>query len=442
MELNNDLVKKLKKFEYDLRERRAAAAVLYDSLKGQAEHAAQRAKIVEDVKLLDSIIVEIRDAVKEARESVDDKAIAKANKNLERLANNYDIAYEKEINLPEPPAEKVESSEKPEKKKHTVRNVICGVLASAILFGVAYGLGSKSKTKTKNETAQEIVIDESELEVMPTPTENVGTFTDVNDEEQLRKRAQEYYDTYLNSNNRANGTANAITIDQLMNDMRVINGEFMLDGENPTYNDVDVIEVAKDLHTIAAYDSFKQYGNKILFTPMAPLFEDGTLAQKGAADLDIAMKKVVDAINKDDKEAFISAAQNWGTLVVNMFDYIDFSGEYVNIRQVDAPTAFQLFHAMNSKYASTILEYSEDNKLNVCIDYCTDYETGEVKQEALSQIMYNLNERCIDAVAVRSGNLAEYEANNVSLPEDLCISAKEYFNSKYNLEIGSSRSLK
>ena len=163
---------------------------------------------------------------------------------------------------------------------------------------------------------------------------------------------------------------------------------------------------------------------------------------EGAIDLDNAMAKVVTTIRNCDDEAFLQAAKEWGAVVLNMFNYVDYTGEYVNIYQVDAPTSFALFHAMNAKYASTILEYSEANHLSICVPYCVDYNTGEQVEEPLSQIMYNLNERAIDAVAVRSGNLEEYEANNLSLPERLYVLAKDYYNSKYQIEMGQSRILK
>ena len=276
------------------------------------------------------------------------------------------------------------------------------------------------------------------------PFEEYGNFTDVNDEAQLERRANWYYETYV-SQKPSKAGEKLLTPDRIMNDMRMFNGEFRLDNGNIDYVETQIIESGIDLHTIANYDSFKQYGNNIYFTPFAPLFEDGSLAQKGAIDLDRAMEKVVAAINADDKEAFVQAAREWGILVVEMYDHYDFTGEFVNIHQVEAPTGFYLYHAMRAKYASTILEYSEKNHLNICIPYCEDWcdliledgslpEEVELQEVALSEILYNLDERAIDAVAVRSGHLAEYEENNLSLPEHLYVFAKNYFNSKYQLD--------
>ena len=358
------------------------------------------------------------------------------------LADKYGIKLEREV--------EVVNVSKP---KNKATKAIATVLAAALLVTGGAVLGKYINCPFRNRKEETTVVSSTSVNpttttekpeiVVEKPFETYGMFTDVKNEEQLRVRAQWYYDTYIADSNKSNAGANFFTVEQIMNDMRMMNGEFMVNASgNPTYNDTDVIAVVNDLHTIANYDSFKQYGTQIYFTPMAPLFVDGSLAQKGAVDLDKAMAKVVAAIRANDDEAFLVAAREWGILVVNMFDYIDFTGDYVNVHQVATPQSFNLYHAMSSKYASTILEYSEAHHLNVCIPYCTDYNTGELHEEALSQIMYNLNERAIDAVAVRSGNQPEYEQNNISLPQDLCLLAKDYFNSKYELEIGSSRTLK
>jgi len=311
-------------------------------------------------------------------------------------------------------------------------------------------VATATPTATPAPTATPVVTPEpaSEVEaaieevVAEIPFEDYGNFVDVNDEAQLRARATWYYETYIANQNKSQAGANMFTVEDIMNDMRMINGEFMLNEDGSIrYNDTEIIAVANDLHTIANYDSFKQYGTQIYFTPMAPLFEDGSLAQKAAIQLDEGMKKVVDAIRAEDDEAFVAAAKEWGIVVINEFNYVDFTGEYVNIYQVDAPTSFALYHAMSAKYASTILEYSEAHHLDICIEYCDNYETGHMEEKALSEIMYDINERAMDAVAVRSGHQAEYEANNLSLPENLYVLAKDYFNSKYDLEVGYSRRL-
>lgn len=358
-----------------------------------------------------------------------------------KLLEQYAIVEQLPEPIEEETVEEEPEQEEPEvvkEKENKTGKIILGTVAGIGILGTALHTGLILHDKAVEKDVEEDKDADKEKEIEK-PFETYGNFTDVTDEEQVQERAEWYYNTFLA--NQANN-ANPITVEDLANDIRVFNGEFKLDASgNPSYNDMDVVQSSIDLHTIANYDSVSSLGNNIRFTPTAPLFVDGSLAQKGAIDLDNAMAKVVKAINADDKEAFIEASKEWGKVVVSMFDYEDMTGKYVGIHQVDAPTSFPLFHAMNSKYASTILEYSEANHIAICIPYCIDYCTNETKDVALSEIMYNLNERNIDAVAVRSGNLEQYEKNNVTLPEDLCLSAKEYFNSKYDLEIGHSRSL-
>ena len=267
------------------------------------------------------------------------------------------------------------------------------------------------------------------------PFEEYGSFTDAADDNQVRQRADWYYRTYIADPNKINTGAKFFYVEQIMDDIRIMNGEFMRKAaEKASWNEVDVIAMANDLHTIANYDSFTQYGTQIFFTPTAPLFVDGSAAQKDALAIDSAMEKTVAAIRAMDDEAFVSAAREWGMIVVNIFDHVDMTGEYVSVHQVGAAEGFALYHAMSSKYASTILEYSEARNLNVTVPCSGVQEAGGMREESLSQIIYRLNETPVDAVALQTGHFPEYANDNLSLPQDLCLLAKDYFNSKYYWE--------
>lgn len=333
----------------------------------------------------------------------------------------------------------VENVSEPKKGSKLLKVAIAG----GVIAGSLFGLSRCSKDTKNNTRANTQIVEETEkneeaaVEVVTLKPGEIGTFTDAKSEEQIEARAKWYYENYVNDK-----VKDTVTIEDIKNDIRMFNGNFMLDEQgNVTYNDQDIINAAVDLHTIANFDSLMN-NEKLEFTPLAPLFVDGSMAQEGAKALDDKMLDVVNAINNKDDEAFMRASEAWGSTVLNMFHYYDFKEGFVNIHQVEAPTSFALFHAMNSKYASTILEYSEKKDINICIPYCVDFCTGETKLESLSNIMYMINERAIDAVAVRSGNLKEYEANNLTLPEDLLVQAQNYYHSKYDLEIGKSRSLK
>ena len=349
------------------------------------------------------------------------------------------IAEPAEVNEEEEEAVPVENVSEPKKGSKLLKVVIAGGVIAGALFGLSRcSKDTKNNTRANTQTVEETEKkEETAVEVVTLKPGEIGTFTDAKSEEQIEARAKWYYENYVNDK-----VKDTVTIEDIKNDIRMFNGNFMLDEQgNVTYNDQDIINAAVDLHTIANYDSLMN-NEKLEFTPLAPLFVDGSKAQEGAKALDDKMLDVVNAINNKDDEAFMRASEAWGSTVLNMFHYYDFKEGFVNVHQVEAPTSFALFHAMNSKYASTILEYSEKKDINICIPYCVDFCTGETKLESLSNIMYMINERAIDAVAVRSGNLKEYEANNLTLPEDLLVQAQNYYHSKYDLEIGKSRSLK
>lgn len=266
------------------------------------------------------------------------------------------------------------------------------------------------------------------------PFEEYGAFTDPGNEQQLRRRASWFYETFIADPEKWSTGKNAFSIEQIMDDIRLMNGEFMTEEDGSIrYNDVDVIAVANDLHTIGNYDSLAHYGTQIFFTPTAPLFLDGSRAQQDAIAIDRAMERVVAAIRENDDEGFVAAAREWGGIVLQIFKYADMTGEYVSVYQVGAAQGFFLFHAMNSKFASTILEHSERRNLQVMIPDSAGPGAEAALERPLVDLIHELNEQSVRTKSVRTEQgelLQEY----YSLPEDLCILAKDYFNSRLDRE--------
>ena len=460
--MKNELLKEFKRMKGACARKDAKLREKLNSLTDAAEINATKDLIRKNRATYDEVIADeanykgVAGKVETLEQAGDQKAYYTAYIDFlnyeESLIKKYNVVVEPEVKDEKSEVQEVVKVTQPEvKKEHSHSGIIAwsliGGLAAGALGGYLIGNAKKCDKPSNLGNGQTATVIESDRQAEVTqtqkPFEVYGQFTDVNNEKQLRARAEWFYNNYIANAQKSKAGARQYSVEDIMNLMRVVNGEFMRDASgNVIYNDTDIIAAANDLHTIANYDSFVQYGNQIYFTPLAPLFVDGSLAQQGAVDLDNAMVRVVNAIRAGNNEEFVNASREWGAIVLNMFNYVDYTGEYVNIYQVDAPTSFALFHAMNAKYASTILEYSEANHLSICVPYCVDYNTGEQVEEPLSQIMYNLNERAIDAVAVRSGNLEEYEANNLSLPERLYVLAKDYYNSKYQIEMGQSRILK
>ncbi|MDD6272574.1 MAG: hypothetical protein PUA90_03530 [bacterium] len=419
--MNESLLLNMRKFKNELKNERLILVEQYN----QATTVAEKNEIVDRVEVLDAIFREVVAAI-----------ASKDEKKLEELALKYEVKYDKE--------EKETNSKLPKEKVNDKKSFF-KELPICLLAGIAGGLlGHCAYDLLNANTAIEEDMDEdltSDKKVNKTekPFEVYGEFNDSSNEKQCENRAIWFYDSYVSQNT----GVNQINTNDLMNVVRLTNGEFKLDDSgNITYNAMDIIDAANDIHTIANYASFSQNKNNLTFVPYAPLFEDGSLAQQGATILDNEYKKVVEAIKADDVEAFKEAAKQWGIAVVNIFEHNDFTGKYPSVFQMEPAQAYQLYQVMYATYGTTIFEYGQSRNVNICIPYCTDYNSSELVETPLSEIIYQLNEVPTDWVAKRSGHENEYAENNLSLPEELYLASKNYYDSKYELEIGKSRVLK
>ncbi|MGM9878342.1 MAG: hypothetical protein ACI33S_06825 [Bacilli bacterium] len=419
--MNESLLLNMRKFKNELKNERLILVEQYN----QATTVAEKNEIVDRVEVLDAIFREVVAAI-----------VAKDESKLEELAEKYGVKYDKD--------EKETNSKLPEEKVNDKKSFF-KQLPICLLAGIAGGLLGRCAYDLLNantaieEDMDEDLTSDKKVSKNEKPFEVYGEFNDSSNEKQIQNRAVWFYDNYVSKNS----GVNQISTNDLMNVIRMTNGEFKLDDSgNITYNAMDIIDAANDIHTIANYASFSQNKNNLTFVPYAPLFEDGSLAQQGATILDDAYKKVVDAIKADDVEAFKEAAKQWGIAVVNIFEQNDFTGKYPSVFQMEPAQAYQLYQVMYATYGTTIFEYGQSRNVNICIPYCTDYNSSELVETPLSEIIYQLNEVPTDWVAKRSGHESEYAENNLSLPEELYLASKNYYDSKYELEIGKSRVLK
>lgn len=256
------------------------------------------------------------------------------------------------------------------------------------------------------------------------PFSEYGNFTDVSDDEQLRQRAEWFYETYLLDPEKAPETAKGFSVERLMDDLRIFNGGLPSETYDRYNSAFYLVAAARDLHTIANNDSLAQYGTQLFFTPTAPLFLDGSAAQRDAILLDRCMESVVDAIRAEDDAAFLTAAADWGKRVDGIFNGKDAGDGGSLIRDIPAPMSFVLYHAMYSKYASTILEYSETRNL-------TRELLTESDGQPLPQMLFDLDEHPLADSAIDDEVFAfyksQYQDKNPSLPEYLLMEATKYY---------------
>ena len=139
---------------------------------------------------------------------------------------------------------------KPVKKgKNKKTGIIAGVLAAVALLAAAYGIGKSSnneKVENRPGTVIEEVVDKPEEDTIieEKPFKSYGEFTDASNEKQVEERANEIINTYYAPfmDQLPENMKSLITVDNIANVIRVMNGELPLDENgNRTYgaNTVD-----------------------------------------------------------------------------------------------------------------------------------------------------------------------------------------------------------
>ena len=330
-----------------------------------------------------------------------------------RLATALGITLNNEAGVEAPvvPEEEEEEEEivavAEPKKKNTVTKVIAGTLALALAGGVGYCIGSHLNNDT-------VIVQEQDEEEEEKPFESYGEFTDASDREQVEKRAQVYFDEYIapvygemSETERA-----SITPENLADIIQVVNGEVpegFDTNEVINYNNRLVQMFCSYLST----DERTKNG-EIGFMPSAYLYEDGSHEQKCALELDAIMEPLIKAINEGDDYNYIKYATEFGELMRDQFYLVDNTDEHFNVRSIASyPSRIHLYGLAYSYYTTSIMEYGLTRNMNICIPFCIDYETKEIVNIPLSQLMATLEFVPMsqwDAVLQRSGiSISELE---------------------------------
>lgn len=339
-----------------------------------------------------------------------------------------------------------------EKQKDTAKKkggrILALILAGAALLSGGYLLGKHTNIKLFNSD-KEIVReadDEQEKEEstkVEKPFEVFGNFTDVTNEKQLEERVTWYFNTYEAPYfENATEAEKEARIFELMNTVRFINGEFKLDENGEvTYNATDVAAMGNEIDHLVNEASYKD--KRVSFRDYAPLFTDGSKAQKVMIEFDAQQRAVTEAIAKNNTEAFTCAAIKWGEMFNQAFVNSDqtLATADLSVYTAEVPSHYPLFSIMYDFYADNILEYSLANDINICVPTCFD-NNGELQYTPLAQMMEDYNDKPIDYVAKRAGDEEYHFANNDPWPTLFGQEDVQYFNSKYELEVGKSRSLR
>ncbi len=486
LELNKELVAKIQRRLDEAEKQSEKNREFYEKHKAKLskeekdELIAEQTKLVEEIKLMreerDSYVAAYKKYVE--TENIDDYSALLLLQS--ELMKKYDVKEQK-----------VEVVTVREPKKKNGKGAIAIILAAAIGLGAGFGLRGCSNNKESlltrthiEETAQTpvptpvdgLIIETPVPTAVPTPVptaaptaeptplatvaptpvptdeveaaieevveelpfETYGQFTDAYNQDQVEARAQWYYDTYL-ENLCYNGiTFKEVNAEKLGRVLTMINGEFVRREDGTIdYNKTYRQDVGNTLCSIWNFASFQQMGDQIQFVPMAPLFEDGSLAQEAALKMDSIMLRVVNAIRSGNQDEFRAAAEDFGTAMLNMCVYIDFDGQYVNMYHTDASHGYSALIGWYAQYISTIFEYSQKYNIDICFDYCYNNNTEEVDKMSLSELFDMLVNGVIpDHVAARAGTLAQYiEAHRGhSLYRDFADRYEIYFEDKFDKE--------
>lgn len=356
-----------------------------------------------------------------------------------RLNKKYNVETSNKEN-----AVVVTSTESVAKKSSLADKAVIFLAALAALGCLHHGgKAIYNLVKADKAVVQNVDEEEKEDKEEDLPFETYGQFTDINDEKQLRERATWYFDTFESQyHSNLTEVEKENEINRLMNTIRYMNGSLKLDNSgNVAYNETDTYETAIDLCNMANESSYKDM--RASYRAYAPLFVDGSKAQKIAISFDETSKKVTEAIIKNDPDAFYCASIEWGEKFAKAFINVSHNSEdaFLNVYNAEVPSEYYLYVIANSFYTDNILEYSLANKQNICVPFCIDYNTGDTVYEPLSTVINDYNEKAIDAVAVRAGEAESYNENNEPMPVQLFQLNKEYYNSKYQNEMGYSRNL-
>lgn len=499
--MNLELVERMTELLETRRTRYSEIAEEYKTAKGDkakelyneaAELVAGNNRINKTIKAVIKANSEYENAeTLEAKNEASEK-LETAQNNLYALANEFgvtltedEIEEEIEEEVEEIPEEEISEEELEEKqtekkKNNTLKYIGVGLMGMGIGAGItSCAMSQKPEDTTKDEVesqlseidedekieseveqefTEEITQEEEKVKIEDVDTEYYGmtsAFTDASDEKQVMQRATDIYNTYINIDTMPEAMKQQLSVERIANFIRMANGEFALEDGNIDYNSSMHDEMANIMASYYNATSFVEYGQDLQFKPTCIFFENDSLAHHSAAENDALLAKVYEDIRQNDIENFEKDAVAWGEFVRDTFIYNDFTGERISIWAVDNEQKYPLTSAIISAYGPSIMEYSLGVDLatrnsaenifgdtfGICIPFCYD-ANNELQYIPLSEMIYHINFTPMNYLAQRAGFGEEWAEKNVPITVEAYQVTREYFDSKYNLEVGNTLKLK
>jgi hypothetical protein len=449
--MKNELLKEMNK---RLADEYYEIADLDDKLRKEYKDAQLNKKSVKELNGIAEKINQLESTYREIKSDINlykkvsvsgDKTVISAIE--EKLMEKYDVYSIELENASERIKEDEDEEDKSEKSK--TATIIAGTLAGieALALGT---IALSSCNKEVVQVSENDSVAKKDSSVTETKTEeSKKTFIDASNDNQVEKQAQLIYDNYVNTSDTPEAFKSTMTVEKISDVLRMANGQFKMVDGNVSYNAEDIDLIANYINEYANSTSYKQYGTNLKFKPMAVFFEQDTDAYEIVSKGDELMSKVYEDIKAGDVEKFKEDSVNWGIFIKDTLEKTSLDGNVKSIWTLPASQQFYVAQALTSQYGCSIMEYgialdladSQGNTHSICIPYCYN-ESGSVVYKPLSELIYDINNTPMNDLAARAGHLKEWQDKNESIMWELGNNAEEYYNSKYELEVGYSKKLK
>ena len=331
-----------------------------------------------------------------------------------------------------------EGPEIKEGKSNAGKYVAIGLAGALLGIGGTCALtNSNNKTDNKVETIDETQNNEDETIIIPgaedvTPnlennTNNLklgeyGTFFDVTDNAQVEARANYIYETYYQPlmNDLSENEKSVVTVDNIANCIRVMNGELPLDENgNKVFNINVVDEYSQKYVNLLTNLPSSPEKDGWSYTPAYLFTTDGTKLQEFVKSYDDLYEQVVDGLNKQDALIVRPAVEQIGYKFWNEWIVNGMYGD-VNPQQFDSNSKLFAFWSTIMPYGTTVVEYNIDSMQPVCVKVCVDYASKENKDVPVTELYYGiLTGEYNEVVGRLTGIDVPNEPDSVGFTQDL-----------------------
>lgn len=273
------------------------------------------------------------------------------------------------------------------------------------------GIETIETTETENTSSKEVTTGtETQTTEVPTTEAKVvipgelGTFTDIDDEQQLKDRANYimtyYYGPYMDR--LSDNEKSLITEENIINTIRVMNGKAPFDHEgNLTVNANTVADYGQMFtYLVGDLGSSPQLDGTYFNVPAAMFTVDNTDLQKFVMGYDNAYQKMTDGYNLAVQERLEGKEVTGGTLVregiaevgQKMWNEWQCQGMYgdVNPYNFEAKDKAYAYLSGFAKYGAYAFEYNMNAMQPVCIPACIDYSTKQMQEVNVNDIYWGI----------------------------------------------------